>query len=159
MEKKMPVEFKPSLWRLFLRPIPIAIVLGLGVSIIFPDPSATLQSQLLLVLIYMLVLWILIFFAVGPDSKLHRITISGQELSGPTVKRRRATLTISKIDLAKSYRQDWRDTLFNSHWFYSTEGETIIVRGDAYAKGAFDQMLKIIGDLQNESAAPAPEVE
>ena len=159
MEKKTLVEFKPSLWRLFLRPIPIAIVLELVVSIIFPDPSATLQSQLLLVLIYTLVLWILIFFTVGPDPNLHRITISNQELSGPTVRRRRATLTIGKIDLAKSYRQDWRDTVLNSHWFYSTEGETIVVRGDAYPKGTFDQMLKLIGDLQNKSAAQVQEAE
>ena len=159
MEKKTLVEFKPSLWRLFLRPIPIAIVLGLAVNLIFPDPAGTLQSLLLLSLIYTLVLWILMLFTIGFDPELHRITISGQEVSGPTIRRRRATLTISKIDLAKSYRQDWRDTVLNSHWLYSTEGETIIVRGDAYAKGAFDQMLKIIGDLQNKSAAQVQEIE
>ena len=159
MENKTLVEFKPSLWRLFLRPIPIAIVLGLAVNLIFPDPAGTLQSQLLLSLIYTLVLWILMLFTIGFDPEVHRITISDQELSGPTVKRRRATFTIGKIDLAKSYRQDWRDTVLNSHWFYSTEGEMIIVRGDAYAKGAFDQMLKIIGDLQKETAAQSQAIE
>jgi len=144
----IPAEFRPSLSRLLARPIVIAIVMAILVTSIS-------HHHLPLIDFFVFAIFFIIeaLYFTPPDPSRYLITISGQAVSGPGSKRHRIALPIDKIDVDERHvRRKWYGPLYNICWLCAKDGERILVYRDAYPKDAFDQMLKIIGDLQKDRA-------
>ncbi len=61
---------------------------------------------------------------------------------------------VKEVDVAKSRRRGWIQTLVGKHRLRSIEGKGLFWFDDfVYGKGQFDRFLEIIGQLQNASAA------
>ncbi len=45
------------------------------------------------------------------------------------------------------------DSLYNRHWIYSSGVKKILLRGDGFPKGTFEQLLDTIARLQRETVA------
>jgi hypothetical protein len=145
MQWSVILEFKPSLPKLFLRPMLVALILGLLVTVVIHP-----RWNVIDLLFYPGLFIVVMLSSIRPDSKLYVIKISEQDVSGPTAKNERFAIPVNKIDLARSHQRRQRDSFFNLRWLYSVDGTAIIVRCDAYPDQAFDQMLASIGTLQQK---------
>jgi hypothetical protein len=151
-------EFRPSLLRLLARPILVAIVMAVLVASI---PSVSPGSWPLIALLVFSIFFIVeALYYTPPDPSRYLIVISDQAISGPTSKQNRITLSVDKIDVVKSQaRRRWYQSIYNIRWIQANDSEKILVYCDAYPKDAFDQMLKIISDLQNDRVRREQNVE
>ncbi len=140
-------EFRPSLLRLLVRRIFIAIVMAGIVASISHD-----SWSLMVLLVFSIFFIVEALYYTPPDPSRYLIIISNWGISGPTTNRRHISLSLNEIDIPKSRAQrNWYEWLYNTRKIYASNGEKVFVYCDAYAKGAFEQMLQTIGRLQNVS--------
>ena len=148
-------EFRLSLLRLLARPMLVAIVSAVLVASVSHGPWS-----LIVFLVFSIFFIIEALYFISPNPSQFLILISSQEVSGPSSKRYRSKLPIDKIDVDESHaRRKWYGSLYNIRWLCAKDGERILVYRDAYPKDAFDQMLKLIGDLQKDRARHAQDAQ
>lgn len=147
------IVFKQSLERLlFKQTVAFALVFSLGMAIVNGQYNWLLLS-LCASIFYCFGLFVWYGFRLNSNPNLLTIEITDQQIIGPQFWETRA-VPVNEVDVAKSRRRGWLQTLVGRHWLRSSEGNGLFWIDDfVYGKGQFDRCLEIISQLQTVAAA------
>jgi hypothetical protein len=153
-----PIVFKPSLERLlFKRTVAFALAFSLAMGI-YAISSGLFQLENWLILslagpvFYFFGMYYWYSFRFDSNPNLYTLEITDQQIVGPMFWGPRA-VPVKEVDVAKSRRRSWAQTLLGRRRLRSLEGKGLFWFDDfVYGKGQFDHLLEIISQLQNASA-------
>ncbi|MFN8597646.1 MAG: hypothetical protein U0559_15865 [Anaerolineae bacterium] len=151
-----PIVFKQSLTRLlFKQTVAFALVFSLGIAV-FSGHYTVENWQILSLcapILYFCGMFCWYGFRLNSNPNLLTIEITDQQIIGPQFWGA-STVPVKEVDVAKSRRRGWIQSLLGRHWLRSVEDKGLFWFDDfVYGKGQFDRLLEIICQLQTVSVA------